>query len=121
MGNKYVRIGFSCGKLVLFNQVLSLQIQHVFTFQWAFVSSSRWAWSGRAAVMCSCSQVKLVAVVLEHQQTVEVPPPFQESVLVAPPARRRVGEAVDRQGCPGSLAGPLQVAPVGQVEDARQR
>lgn len=103
---------------MLFNTVLSFQIQHIFKFQPGFVSSSRRAWSWRAAVMCSCSQVELVAVVLEHQQTVEVPPPFQDSVLVAPPARRRVGEAVHRQGCPGSLAGPLQVAPAGQVEDA---
>lgn len=65
--------------------------------------------------MCSCSQVELVGVVLEHQQSVEVPPPFQDSVLVGPPARRRVGEAVHRQRRPGSLAGLLQVAP-GQVK-----
>lgn len=71
--------------------------------------------------MCSCSQVKMVGVVLEHQQSVEVPASFQDAVLVCPPAHRSVGEAVDCQGCPGSLAGLLQVAPAGQVEDTRQR
>lgn len=32
----------------------------------------RWAWSRRAAVVGTCSQVELVALVMEHQQAVEV-------------------------------------------------
>lgn len=38
--------------------------------------AGRWVWSWRAAVVSTCSQVKLVAVVMEHQQAVEVLPHF---------------------------------------------
>lgn len=71
----------------------------------------RWAWSRRAAVVSPCSQVQLVAVVMEHQQAVEVLAHFEGAVLVSPPTHGAVGEAVNGQGRPGGGAGLLQVMP----------
>lgn len=81
---------------------------------WIITAHCGQVWSWRTGVVCSCSQVEVVGVVMEHQQGVEVLSSSQDSVFSAPPWYWTVNKTMNRQGHPGLQLRLLQVTPAAQ-------
>lgn len=71
-------------------------------------------WSRWTGVVRSCSQVQVVGVVMEHQQTVEVLSSSQDSMFSIPPRHRTINKTMNCQRHPGQPR-VLKVTPAGKV------